>query len=326
MVVSTSFSEVVAAPVWRAQAEAWIRDRVTEAGGRVVGDITQPRIRPWSTQLVVPTDSGRLWFKANCPALAFEPAVHAALARLDPGEVDAPFAIDQERGWDVTRDRGVTLGDSHDATLDDWRAVVRVAARLQRRLAGHGPELLAAGLPDCAPHTVPARFAELVEALAALPAEHPSYLDATVRQRLRNVSGLVEDAVGTLLAGPMPTSFQHGDLHPGNVFAVDRGLRVFDFGDAQWAHPLESLAVPWGWVHQLTALPWPAIVEAYASEWADVIDAPELERLLSAAFVTQPVNRALTWWGAVADATPEELVDWGDRPRFFLELVLEPFP
>ena len=226
----------------------------------------------------------------------------------------------------VTRDRGVTLGDSHEATLADWQAVVRVAARLQRRLADHGAELLAAGLPDCAPPTVPARFADLVEGLSALPAGHPSHLDAALRQRLRDASGLVEDAVGTLLAGPMPTSFQHGDLHPGNVFAVDRGLRVFDLGDAQWAHPLESLAVPWGWVHRRTALPWPAIVEAYASVWVDVIDAAELERLLSAAFVTQPVNRALTWWGAVADATAEELVDWGDRPRFFLELALEPFP
>ena len=34
--------------------------------------------------------------------------------------------------------------------------------------------------------------------------------------------------------------------------------------------------------------------------------------------MTQPVNRALTWWGAVADATPGELVDWGDRPRYYL--------
>ncbi len=322
----TPFSEVVASAPWRVEAESWIRERVTESGGRVVGDITQPRIRPWSTQLVVPTDGGRFWFKANCPALAFEPSVHAALARLDPDEVDAPFAVDAERGWVVTRDRGVTLGDSHEATLADWQAVVRVAARLQHRLADHGPELLAAGLPDCAPHTVPARFAELVEALSALPAGHPSHLDAALLQRLREASGLVEDAVRTLLARPMPTSFQHGDLHPGNVFAVDRGLRVFDFGDAQWAHPLESLAVPWGWVHGRTALPWSAIVEAYASVWVDVIDAAELERLLSAAFVTQPVNRALTWWGAVADATAEELVDWGDRPRFFLELALEPFP
>ena len=111
-----AFSEVVSAPAWRAEAEDWVRAQVAESGGRVVGDITQPRVRPWSTQLVVPTDAGRLWFKANCPALAFEPAVHRTLARLDPGEVDEPVAVDAERGWMLTRDRGTTLGDSHEAT------------------------------------------------------------------------------------------------------------------------------------------------------------------------------------------------------------------
>jgi hypothetical protein len=42
--------------------------------------------------------------------------------------------------------------------------------------------------------------------------------------------------------------------------------------------------------------------------------------------VTHVVNRALTWWGAVADATAEELAEWGDSPKYFLELTLEPFP
>jgi hypothetical protein len=321
-----AFSDVVSSPAWRREAEGWVRAQVAESGGRVVGDITQPRVRPWSTQLVVPTGAGLLWFKANCPALAFEPAVHRTLARLDPGEVDEPVAVDAERGWLLTRDRGTTLGDSHEATLDDWRAVVALAARLQRRLADHGPDLLAAGLPDCSPHTVPARFVELTDALAELPREHPSHLDEAGARRLRSAGGLVDDAVGTLLDGSMPlASFQHGDLHPGNVFAVEGRLRLFDFGDAQWAHPLATLAVPWGWIDRRSTVPWPAVLEAYAAEWVDDVSPAELERLLPAAMVTHVVNRALTWWGALADATPAELAEWGDSPRYFLELVVEDF-
>ena len=187
----------------------------------------------------------------------------------------------------LTRDRGTTLGDSHEATVDDWRAVVALAARLQRRLADHGPDLLAAGLPDCSPHTVPSRFAELTDALAALPREHPSHLDEAGSRRLRAASGPVDDAVGALLDGPLPVAlFQHGDLHPGNVFAVERRLRLFDFGDAQWAYPLATLAVPWGWIDRLSTVPWPAVVEAYASEWSDVVSPAELDRLLPAAMVT----------------------------------------
>ena len=319
-----SFSELASSTGWRVEAEGWIRDRVAEQSGRIVGELEQPRVRMWSTQIVVPTDSGRWWFKANCPALAFEAGVHEVLARLDPGEVDAPLAVDKARGWLLTSDWGTTLGDSHDATPADWQAVVAVAAGLQRRLADHGPELLAARLPDCAPHTVPARFVELTAALAALPPEHPSRLDDAAARRLRAAEGLVEDSVAALLDGPMPAaSFQHGDLHPGNVFAAGDRLRVFDFGDAQWAHPLETLAVPWGWIDRLSSVPFPAVVTAYASVWEDMLDPAALRRLLPAAMVTHAVNRAVTWWSCLPGATVEELAEWGDSPKFFLELVLE---
>lgn len=319
------FAEVVGGPVWRAEAESWVRDRLAAVGATVTGDITQPRIRPWSTQLVAPTDRGTAWFKANCPALAFEPAVHATLARLDPAEVDVPLATDAERGWLLTRDRGATLGDSREPTLEDWQRVVTTAAGLQRRLAGHGADLIGAGLPDCSPATVPGRFEAMVGLLAALPPEHPSSLSAAAAARLRGGRDAVELAAATLSDPPMPPTLQHGDLHPTNVFVVDGALRIFDFGDAQWAHPLEILAVPWGWLTQVTSVPWPEVLAAYASAWADVVSPRSVSRLLPAAMVTHAVNRSWTWWGATAEATPEELAEWGRRPRHFLELAFEPF-
>ena len=60
---------------WRQAAEAWIREQLDQHGDSLDGPIEQPRVRPWSTQLTVPTSAGRLWFKANAAALAFEPAV-----------------------------------------------------------------------------------------------------------------------------------------------------------------------------------------------------------------------------------------------------------
>jgi hypothetical protein len=324
--VAEAFSQMVSSPSWRAEAEAWVRDRVADAGGSVVGPVVQRRARLWSTQLVAETDLGPVWFKANCPALAFEPAVHAVLARLEPGEVDEPLAVDTDREWVLTRDRGTTLSDSHTPTLEDWQAVVRLAAGMQRRLANRGAELLDAGLPDCAPSTVPARFEELIESLAGLDGEHPSHLDAAAGRRLRGARGLVGDAVGMLIDSAMPTaSFQHGDVHPGNVFAVAGGLRVFDFGDAQWAHPLETLAVPWGWIDRRSTVPWLRVLDAYASCWADVVSRRELHHLLPGAMVTHAVNRAFTWWGSLVGATFEELAEWGDRPKFFLELMFDDF-
>lgn len=320
------FSEVVAGEAWRSEAEDWIALSLGRIGIEVTGEIEQPRIRPWSTQLVVPTDAGTVWFKANCPATAFEPRLHATLAGLEPEEVDAPLAIDAGRGWILTADRGTTLGESHEPTLQDWVALVTLAATVQRRLARHGADLVGAGLPDCSPQTVPTRYDEMAQRLARLPADHPSHLSGEAWQALWAARPRVVDAARALAEAPLPVSLQHGDLHPRNVFAVDGGMRVFDFGDAQWAHALEILAVPYGWITRVSELPWERVLDAYASVWSDVISRDGLERLMSHAMVTHAVNRSWTWWGATERATVEELAEWGDAPLYYLRLSLEPFP
>jgi hypothetical protein len=320
------FSQWVATDAWRDEATSWIRDELTAVGRQVTGEIEQRRIRPWSTQLVVPTDQGTVWFKGNCPALAFEPAVHRVLASLEPDEVDAPLAVDEAAGWMMTADRGATLGDSHDATLEDWQAVVRLAATLQRRVTPEGETLRGAGLPDCSPAAVPARYQWLIEQLVQLPEDHPSHLTQEVRAELEAGLQVVEQAVEALGAAPLPVTLQHGDLHPRNVFVVDGSMRLFDFGDAQWAHALEMLAVPYGYVTRLTTHPWPAVLSAYADVWSDVIAPADLESLMTPAMVAHAVNRAFTWLGSIVGAQPHELAEWGDSPLYYLRLALEPFP
>jgi hypothetical protein len=319
------FSVRVASEAWRNEAHAWIEARLAEVGRGLTGEIEQRRIRPWATQLVVPTDRGTVWFKANCPELAHEVAVHETLSQLVPDEVDVPLAVDAERGWMMTADRGMTLGDSHEATLEDWQAVVQLAATLQRRVERSGDRLLRAGLPDCSPPTVVARYGWLVDQLEGLPSGHPSHLTAQEAQSLRARSDTVAEAVEVLVAAPLPATLQHGDLHPRNVFAVDGGMRIFDFGDSQWAHPLEVLAVPYGYASRVTPMPWQPLLEAYAAVWADVVDVPTVESLLPSAMVAQAVNRSFLWLGAVVGAQEHELAEWGDSPVYYLRLVHEPF-
>ena len=320
------FSQVVTSLEWRQQAQEWLEARLTESGHRLTGETEQRRVRPWSTQLVAPTHRGPVWFKANCEALAFEPEVQRVLSGLVADEVDAPVALDRDRGWMLTAHRGRTLRDQHEPTLDDWRAVVRLAATLQRRVADNGRALVAAGLPDCAPETVESRYETMVQRLSELPVDHPSHVGAAEALTLRAGAVAVQRAVEELLVAPLPATFQHGDLHPGNVFAVDGGLRVFDFGDAQWAHALEVLAVPYRWVTRLSRLPWSQVLDAYAEVWSDVVSRTDLERLLPAAMVPHAVNRSFTWLGAIEGAQPDELQEWGDAPAYYLRLAHEPFP
>ena len=77
---------------WLAEATAWIEAELKQLGIVVVGAITQPHMRAWSTVLKVATNEGDVYFKATAPALAsrgginpdplpVEAGVHAAGAR-----------------------------------------------------------------------------------------------------------------------------------------------------------------------------------------------------------------------------------------------------
>jgi hypothetical protein len=317
------FSVLVTSDAWRAEVDAWIHDRVEEGGRRLTGPLDQRRVRPWSTQIVVPTDAGPLWFKANCPPMAFEPALHDLLAMLVPGDVDRPFATDVDRGWMMTTDRGTTLGESHEPTLEDWQAVVTTTAHLQRVAADHRDEVLATGVLDCSPATVEGRFEWLVDVFASLPDEHPSHADADLVRQLRSALPRVVDAAAVLAEAPVPSTVQHGDIHTANVFAVGDTVRVFDFGDVQWASAVEVLSVPYGVITQEGRLPWEPVRDAYVERWADVADARTMHALWEATAFTQPVNRAQTWWDPFATATDEELVELGGYPLQHLTRVLD---
>jgi hypothetical protein len=316
----------VTAPEWRADAETWIAERLAGADLSVTGEIEQRRVRPWSTQLVVPTDGGTVWFKANCQAQAFEPHLQALLARVAPEEVDEPLDVDGERAWMLTRDRGATLRERHETTLSDWQSVLQEAASLQRIVAAHGRDVLALGVPDCSPVTVPARFDLMLERLRDRPDDDPAHLAADVVERLEVSRPFVRRAARVLTDGPVPVTLQHGDLHPGNVFSVDGRLRIFDFGDAQWAHPLESLPLPWAVTKDDRSLPWQELLAAYHEPWSDLLTIDEVAELLAAAVVTQPVNRSFGWWEALAEATDEEWSEWGEAPARHLAHVVQPWP
>ena len=317
--MSRPFSERVAQDDWRRAAEQWTRDELSARGIEVVGPIEQPRIRPWSTQLTVPTDGGRIWFKANCPYMAFEPALQVELSRLAPDAVDGPYAVDTERGWMLTRDHGPTLGDTSEPTVDDWRRVLRHAAGLQQTVAGHEAAMLSTGLPDCRPSTVVDRFDRFVEIFSDLPDAHPAHVPPGLRSQLLSARPRVVDAAAELSASTLPATWQHGDLHPWNVFASDN--RFFDFGDGQWAHATEVLSVPQGWITQQGTIEWSEVLEAYAEAWA--LPQADLTSQLRAAALTQPINRTLLWWGCLQDASAAEWAEWGHGPLQHLTRVLE---
>lgn len=318
-----SWSESVGAPQWRSEAQEWIHDALAQQRITVNGRIEQPRIRPWSTQMTVPTSVGTVWFKANCAPNRFEARLQQTLAELVSGRVARPLAIDPVRGWMLTRDHGPSLGDRHEPTAEDWQEVVSQAARMQRELVDEGPALLATGLPDYSASTVPGRFDGLVERLAGLPVEHPSHLSGEQAARLEQARERVSDAAARVDESPIPATFVHGDVHPWNVFVDRERLMLFDFGDSQWAFALEELLVPYGWIVEKRVIAWEPVRDAYREHWSDLVGNREFEALWGATGIVQAVNRSATWWRALQGASIPELAEWGSGAAAHLLNVLE---
>ncbi len=315
------FSSQVASEAWRKQAEAWITESLARHEISPAGPIEQPRIRPWSTQLTIPSDHGKLWFKATCPSMAFEPALQQAIARLVPGAVQEPIAIDAEQGWMLTFDHGPTLGDLRTATVDDWRLALAEAARVQRLLAGHRDELAALGLPDCGPESVVARFDRLVELHERQDDSGEAGISPDRAEELRARRPELVEACDVLARSDVPSTWQHGDLHPFNLHETPEGIAFFDLGDGMWSSAVEILVVPHGVVVDGGHLDWSEIVTAWTEAWD--IEPAEFDDLWRASAFTHAVNRSLTWYRAMQTATAAEIAEWGHASEHHLTSMLD---
>jgi hypothetical protein len=236
----------------------------------------------------VPTPRGVVWFKAARPAFAHEARVLEILGPLAPGLLPEVIATTAD-GWLLLADAGERARE-HPI---DWRAMLSGYADLQRSSAAHVDELLAVGAYDNRP-------ANVVDRVRALMHYLPPELAAKVKARLPRVTEQME----RLAASRLPVTIDHGDLHDGNVFSSEGGVRILDWGDSAVAHPFftSSVAEPEevGWT-----------VEA----WEGSAPRDELEEEAAIVRELRFLLRALNWEHTAALGETEHLVD---RIRLFV--------
>ena len=299
----------------------------------MTGEIDQPRIRPWSTHLTVPTDAGLVWFKENCPGQAFEAVLLAVLADTVPDAIVAPLAVEPERGWFLTPDHGTTLAD-RVREVDLWADVVSQWADVQRRLVEHVDRLVGAGLTVVRSTDAGDYLEARIAAHAALPGDDPAHLAEDDAQRLRTLVPVAAGWGARLADGPVPASLDHNDLHANNTFALRPGethLRFFDLGDAVVAHPFGSLLVPLNVLaHALQAGPGDArlrrLVDAYLEPWTELAPAGDLRKLVAPALALGRLNRHESWRRVMTTVSDAERAEYGHLQPHWLTALLEPLP
>lgn len=291
---------------WRQEATRWIDESLERRGiTRVPVTPRQPRVRPWSTQLVVDTSAGRAWFKACSPSTSPESVIYRLLTRIAPDRLPEVWASDEDRGWLLMPDQGPQLREVADADsiVGLWSGVLRRYARLQRASAEVVDGLLAAEVPRWDPQ-------ELVTCwLEGSGTGSPE------------TEGPLRAAAARLADSGLPDVIQHNDLHAGNVFCAGGSAadvhdsRFFDWGDAYVGNPLCSLMIALAGPSYHFGLPADPerdarLTRSYLSTWADLVPSAQLKELLPDAMLIAHLARIRANERALQHATEAERSEW----------------
>jgi hypothetical protein len=275
-------------PGWLDDATRWI-----DAHAGRVGEVELVRTRPWSAIGRVPTAGGDLWFKESAPSLAFEPALTELLARKRPD--CTPDVVAAEGARLLTRDVGPQLRELLDrgAPAPAWEEILVLYADLQIELADEVDALLALGVPDSRPESL-----------------------ATAYDRVPAV------------AGSVPLSLIHEEVHDGNVFVRDGGAVFIDWAESSVSHPFAGLVNTFrGIVDRESWEPGGEEIlrlrDVYLERWSRFAPLAELRELFAEGYALGTLCRSVTWARVLAPLTPEERAEYDHIPGVWLEIFEE---
>ena len=230
-------------PVWQKQVHEWIRAEANNNSIQITGEIEQPHVYHWSTVMSVPSNKGKLFFKATAPETVHEIALTQRLAEWYPKDLPELIALDTVRGWMLMHDGGEQLRASIRPTQDikPWKPVIGRYAELQIGLARHVDDILALGIPDHRLASLPPLYSQLLANEDSLMIGQEKGLTTDEFQQLQNLKSRFEKICAELAAFGIPEFLNHGDFHDGNVLIKNGGITFFDWGDADVTHPFVSL-------------------------------------------------------------------------------------
>jgi len=309
---------------WRDEALEWAM-RALSPHGLALRAWTQPHIRPWSTMVRLETDSDIVWLKAPGDGALYEVPLLVLLERLGLPSLPKTLAHDDDLGLVLLADGGPTSRAAHGGKAPPdvvARYLVDYAA-LQRSLEPHVATLLATGVPDLRPSTMPATYLDTVDRLEG--ERPPGALSAADAARLRALAPAYADACAELAGSGIAPSLNHDDLHDNNV--LDAGPVFIDWGDSCVGHPFGTMLATLNslMAHHGLAPDDPSflrVVDAYTEAWTDVADRTTLRRQVQLCQRVGPLTRSLSYRQAVTNV---DEVAWQEDAAAMPEWLMEVF-
>ena len=207
---------------------AWATAAAADAGLRSEGRARQ--IRTWNLSSIwdLPLAGGsRAWLKVVPPFFAHEGAM---LGLLNATGAPVPRLISADGPRLLLAD--IPGDDRYDAPPAELLRMVFAMVNLQEAWIGREADLLAIGLPDWRSAALSALIVDVIARnREGLPDEVLGSLDRFVEGLPARMAAI--DACG------VPTTFVHGDFHPGNVRGDGAANQTFlDWGDCGVGNPL----------------------------------------------------------------------------------------
>lgn len=230
-------------PNWLKEVTDWIQTKAKLNSIRIIGEIEQAHIYPWSTVMNFMTSEGRLYFKATAPETIYEAALTQRLADWYPQYIPKFISVDIDRGWMLMRDGGEKLRASIRPTKDisPWKQVIPLLAEVQIGVSSHTKDLLSLGTPDMRLRHLPKILNDLLSDTDMLRLDQPDGLSSEDYQRAQDMKPHFTEVCAELAAIGIPETINHGDFHDGNVLVNNGNITLFDWGDGSLTHPFVTL-------------------------------------------------------------------------------------
>lgn len=317
------------APGWLGAVSEWIEARLAGRGSKLDGPVELVHTRPWSAFAKAPTAEGVVYFKTTSPYLRHEIPLTRMLAELAPEVIPPIIDRDEERGWLLTEDAGVTLRSlgQTPAQLACWDLLLPVYASLQQQVAAHTGAMLLAGVPDHRLASLPGLYEALLDDSPALRVGLDGGLPHDQHEALRQLAPQVAEMCHRLAGFGIPETIAHEEVTEVNVLARGDGFTFIDWSDCSVSHPFMSLLVSIRSVAHWLKLDerGPEIAhlrDVYLGAWAGYAGLDELRRAADIAMRVGMICRALSyhrWLGRL----PEQYRAENDSIHGWLQDFLE---